>query len=97
MMEENIMTAAPPRTLCGMMEIRAASFGNRPQKIRKIAPKPRAVRLTIFVMVTRPTFWLKEVFGRTPNRAAREEPKPSQATPPESSLSVASLHHTALQ
>lgn len=42
MMEENIMTAAPPRTLWGMMEIRAASFGKRPQKIRKIAPKPRA-------------------------------------------------------
>ena len=25
-------------------------------------------------MVTRPTFWLKEVFGRTPKMAAREEP-----------------------
>ena len=42
-------------------------------------------------MATRPTFWLKEVFGSTPNSAAKEEPSPSHITPPESSLSVASL------
>ena len=42
-------------------------------------------------MATRPTFWLKEVFGSTPNSAAKEEPRPSHITPPESSLSVASL------
>ena len=45
--------------------------------------------MTIFVMVTGQRS-AEEVFRRTPNRAAREEPKPSQATPP-SSLSVASL------
>ena len=39
-MEENIMTAAPPRTLCGMIEISAASFGNSPHAIRKIPPIP---------------------------------------------------------
>ena len=49
-----------------------------------------APRLTTLVMVTRPTFWLNEVFGRTPNSAANEEPRPSQLTPPDSSLSVAS-------
>ena len=41
-------------------------------------------------MATRPTFWLKEVFGRTPSSAAKEDPRPSHITPPESSLSVAS-------
>ena len=50
----------------------------------------RAVRFTTFVIVTRPTFWLKDVFGRIPNNAAKDEPIPSQITPPESSLSVAS-------
>ena len=49
-----------------------------------------AMRLTTFVIVTRPTFWLNEVFGRTPNSAAILEPSPSQITPPESSESVAS-------
>ena len=46
--------------------------------------------MTIFVMATSPTFWLKEVFGRTPNRAAKLEPIPSQIMPPDSSVSVAS-------
>ena len=46
--------------------------------------------MTILVMVTRPTFWLKEVLGSTPKMAAKEEPRPSHMTPPESSLSVAS-------
>ena len=90
-MDENIITAAPPSTLCGMIEISAASFGNKPHKIRNTAPDASAIRFTIFVIVTSPTFWLKEVFGRTPKSAASEEPIPSQMTPPESSLSVASL------
>ena len=72
------------------MEMIAPSFGISPQRIRKTAPDARAVRFTIFVIVTSPTFWLKEVFGRIPNNAAKEEPIPSQITPPESSLSVAS-------
>ena len=84
------MTAAPPRTDCGMMETTAPSFGHRPHRMRKIAPVEMAKRLTTLVMATRPTFWLKEVLGRTPKRAAKEEPRPSQMTPPDSSLSVAS-------
>ena len=38
----------------------------------------------------RPTFWLKEVLGNTPNSAAKVEPRPSQMTPPDSSLSEGS-------
>ena len=89
-MEANMMTAAPPRTDWGMMETTAASLGHRPHRIRKMAPQARALRLVILVMVTRPTFWLKEVFGNTPKKAANVEPRPSHMTPPESSLSVAS-------
>ena len=89
--DANIITAAPPRTLCGMIEINAASFGNRPQNTRKIAPIESAKRFTTFVIATRPTFWLKDVFGSTPKIAAKEEPRPSHITPPASSVSVASL------
>ena len=89
-MEENIMTAAPPRTAWGMMEMSAPSLGMRPQSIRKMAPVASAPRLTTLVMATRPTFWLKEVLGRTPKQAATVEPRPSQMMPPLSSLSVAS-------
>ena len=89
-MEENIITAAPPRTGCGMIDTRAPSFGNRPQRIRKTAPVARAKRLTTLVIVTRPTFWLKEVFARTPKSAAKDDPRPSQITPPDNSESVAS-------
>ena len=90
-MDENIITAAPPSTLCGIIEISAASFGNRPHAIRKIPPVAIEKRFTTLFMATRPTFWLKEVFGRTPSSAAKEDPRPSHITPPESSLSVASL------
>ena len=72
------------------METMAASFGNKPQAIKNTPPVAMANRLTIFVMPTRPTFWLKEVLGSTPKRAAKEEPRPSHITPPDSSLSVAS-------
>ena len=48
------------------------------------------MRLTTLVMVTRPTFWEKEVVGRELNREAIKEPTPSQMTPPDSSLAVAS-------
>ena len=89
-MEENMMTAAPPSTLWGMMDTSAASLGSRPQSTRNTAPQARAMRLTMRVMVTRPTFWLKEVLGSTPKSAAKEEPRPSQMTPPASSVSVAS-------
>ena len=73
-----------------MMEIRAPSLGIRPHRIRNTAPEARAMRLTTLVMATRPTFWLKEVLGSTPNSAAKVEPRPSQMTPPDSSLSVGS-------
>ena len=66
------------------------AFGQNPQSIRKIAPMEIANRFTTFVMDTRPTFCEKEVFGSTPNSAAKEEPSPSQITPPDSSESVAS-------
>ena len=89
-MEENIITAAPPRTAWGMMETSAPNLGHRPHRIRKIAPVEIAKRFTTLVIATRPTFWLKEVLGRTPNSAAKAEPMPSQMTPPDSSLSVAS-------
>ena len=72
------------------MEITAASFGHKPHRIKKRAPHAKALRLTILVMATKPTFWLKDVLGKTPNKAANVEPIPSQTTPPESSLSVAS-------
>ena len=55
-MEANIITAAPPRTLWGIMEITAASLGLRPASTRKMAPQVRAIRLTTLVMVTSPTF-----------------------------------------
>ena len=32
--DENMITAAPPNTLWGMIEIKAANFGNNPHKIR---------------------------------------------------------------
>ena len=73
------------------MEISAASLGNRPHAIRKIPPVAIEKRFTTLFIATRPTFWLKEVFGSTPNTAASEDPRPSHITPPESSLSVASL------
>ena len=89
-MDENIITAAPPSTHCGIMDTSAASFGSKPQRIRNTAPHPNAKRFTIFVMVTSPTFWLKDVFGSTPKSAAKEDPIPSHITPPDSSESVAS-------
>ena len=74
-----------------MIDTSAASLGQRPHNIRNIAPVASANLLTTLVMATSPTFWLNDVFGRTPNTAARDEPRPSHITPPESSLSVASL------
>ena len=68
----------------------APTFGNRPLMTRISAPMRMAKRLTTLVMPTSPTFWLKEVLGRTPNTAAMEEPTPSHTTAPDNSLSVAS-------
>ena len=62
-----------------------------PHAIRKIPPVAIQKRFTTLFIATRPTFWLKDVFGSTPNSAAKEDPSPSHITPPESSLSVASL------
>ena len=89
-MDANIITAAPPSTDWGITDMMAPIFGQKPQRIRKIAPMEIAKRLTTFVMDTRPTFCEKEVFGSTPNSAANEEPSPSQITPPDNSVSVAS-------
>ncbi len=54
--EANIITAAPPRTLWGMMEITAASLGDSPASTRNTAPQVSAIRLTTLVIVTSPTF-----------------------------------------
>ena len=89
--DENIITAAPPSTDCGMIDINAPSLGIRPHNIRNTAPDASAILLTTLVIATRPTFWLNDVLGSTPKSAASDEPKPSHITPPESSLSVASL------
>ena len=86
-----MMTAAPPNTDWGIIETSAANLGNKPQIIRKIAPHAKAKRLTILVIVTNPTFCEKDVLGKTPNKAAMDEPIPSQITPPDNSWSVASL------
>ena len=40
-----------------------------------MAPVASAPRLTTLVMETRPTFWLKEVLGRTPKQAAKDAKK----------------------
>ena len=86
----NIMTAAPPSTDWGMTDSSADSLGQKPHRIRNTAPVMMQKRFTTLVTPTRPTFWLKEVLGRTPNREARKLPRPSATTPPESSLVVGS-------
>ena len=91
MIDENIITAAPPSTDCGMIDISAPSLGISPHNIRNTAPDASATLLTTLVIATSPTFWLNDVLGSTPNIAASVEPRPSHITPPESSLSVASL------
>ena len=47
-------------------------------------------RFTTLVIATSPTFWLKEVMGRQPNTEDRALIKPSHASEPEISRSVAS-------
>lgn len=47
-------------------------------------------RLTTFVIAISPTFWLKEVTGRQPNREEMLLAKPSQAREPDISFSVIS-------
>ncbi len=89
--DANIITAAPPNTLLGIIETIAASLGKNPQTKRKIPPNKITNLLTIPVKPTRPTFCENEVLGRTPKNDAIVDPTPSHITLPESSLSVASL------
>ena len=69
----------------------APILGQKPQSIRNIAPIDIAKRFTTLVIETSPTFCENDVFGSTPKNAANAEPRPSHITPPESSVSVASL------
>ena len=55
------------------------------------APLAMALRLTTWVMATRPTFWLKDVMGRQPKRLDKELINPSTAMDPRISPSDASL------
>jgi len=87
----NIIIAAPPKTLGGIIETNAPSFGKNPARIKNMAPVAIANLFTTPVIATNPTFWLKEVLGRTPNKDAKLLPSPSAITPPDNSLSVASL------
>ena len=56
MIDENIITAAPPSTDCGIIDISAPSLGNNPHSIRNTAPHASAILFTTFVIVTSPTF-----------------------------------------
>src|SRR5699024_1957790 len=66
MMEPNIMTVQPPSTAWGRELKKAPRGGNREARIRISAPVKMVKRLITPVMVTRPTFWLKEVSGGQP-------------------------------
>ena len=56
MIDENIITAAPPSTDCGMIDISAPSLGISPHNIRNTAPDASATLLTTLVIATSPTF-----------------------------------------
>ena len=61
--EPNIITVHPPSTDCGKELKKAPSGGNRDARIRIKAPIRIVNRLITPVIVTSPTFWLKEVSG----------------------------------
>ena len=73
----NMTMTPPPSTSIGTVEMIAPTFGTRPQTIRKIAPMVTTCRLITPVMAIRPTFWLKDVFGKPPKMPAAAVPRPS--------------------
>lgn len=91
MMAPNIITVHPPKTQEGMVAGNAPIGGNNPAESRMTAPHIMVKRLTIFVMVIKPTFWLNDVMGRQPNTPADTALiKPSQLSEPDISCSVIS-------
>lgn len=83
--EPNIITVHPPSTDCGRELKKAPSGGNRDARIRIKAPIRIVNRLITPVIVTSPTFWLKEVSGRHPKHPEIVLENPSTARDPCSS------------
>ena len=67
MMVPNIIKVHPPSTDSGRLAKKLPTGGSRPASIMQTAPVIRVKRLTTPVMLTKPTFWLKEVTGGQPN------------------------------
>ena len=88
MMLPNIMMVQPPRTGSGKLLNSALMIGQNAARIMMHAPVAMALRLTTFVMATRPTFCENDVMGMQPKQPDTAETKPSAAMEPESSLSV---------
>ena len=86
----NIIIVQPPKTDSGNDEKKLPIGGSKPAKIIQIVPVAIVKRLTNFVILIEPTFWLKEVIGGQPNNDEIELQKPSQAKEPEISSSVTS-------
>lgn len=86
----NIIIVPPPKTDSGNDEKKLPIGGSKPTKIIQIAPVAIVKRLTTFVILIKPTFWLKEVIGGQPNNDEIELQNPSQAKESEISSSVTS-------
>mgnify|MGYP006877015649 FL=1 len=85
MIEPNIITVHPPKTACGKELKNAPNGGNRDAKIKINAPTKMVKRLITFVIVTNPTFWLKDVKGIQPKHPEIALERPSTASEPCSS------------
>ena len=88
-MDPNIIRVHPPSTASGREAKITPSTGNSPARIIMAAPLATAFRFTTWVMAMSPTFWLKDVIGRQPNREDRALMNPSTPMDPSISLSVA--------
>ena len=73
----NITMTPPPSTDIGIAATTAPTFGMSPQATRNKAPSVTTDRLITPVIDIKPTFWLKDVFGRPPNKPATKLPTPS--------------------
>ena len=81
-MDPNIITVQPPSTAWGRELKNAPRGGNSEARIRIRAPVSMVKRLITFVIVTSPTFWLKEVRGGQPKHPDRALENPSTAREP---------------
>ncbi len=88
MMLPNIMMVHPPSTACGSELKTSATAGTKLATTRIRPPERITLRLTTFVIATRPMFCANEVNGRQPNNPDTEEIRPSPAIAPAVSLSV---------